>query len=724
MISKKHLTDNINFFFDASFAIDKDGKVIAWNKAMEEMTGIKREEIINKDNYSYAVPFYGKPRPGLLEVFIKNNEDIYSYYRNLNIEKNKIIAETYSEFLNAGQGAHLWVVATPLYNENKELIGAIEFIRDISEIKQLETDLKKSNEKYRNLVEQLNEIIYEIDLNARVTYISPIIEHIAGYKPEEIIGHRFTDFVYHDDLEERMAQFQRVVTGVQDYTEYRMVTKIGNPVWIRTSAKHIMKNGKVVGLRGIICNINDRKKAEQNLQKSEEKFRALFENMQDGVIIYELLYDENNNAIDYKIIDANSAFEKQTGISHNKSINKKITELLNLENAPYLKEYEQVDKTNIPYTIETYCKLLNRHFKMDVFSIKSGQLAAVFEDISERKKTEEQIRHLSYHDNLTGLYNRSYFEKEFPNIDNATNLPISIITADLNGLKLLNDTFGHIIGDDLLKFGADIFKKVVRKDDIVARVGGDEFVILLSNTSQKAAEKIIDRIQAEFDNKQIKGIKLGISIGAATKTYENENIQQILALSEEKMYKNKLYESKKTRENIIQTLLEFLNNKNIESKEHCDRIAKLSVQIAKKLNLHKEQIEKLKLLATMHDIGNITIPESILNKPEKLTEKESEQIKKHVENGYKIASMAPEMSHIAEEILSHHERWDGLGYPRGLKGEEIPLLSRIIAVADAYDVMTNDTPYRKAMTKHQALEELSANAGTQFDPYIVEAFLK
>jgi len=190
------------------------------------------------------------------------------------------------------------------------------------------------------------------------------------------------------------------------------------------------------------------------------------------------------------------------------------------------------------------------------------------------------------------------------------------------------------------------------------------------------------------------------------------------------MYQNKLSESKSTKNKIVKGLLNSLAVKSDETKEHTLRMTKLAFRFGEKLELSNSELNRLSLLSTLHDIGKITIEEEILTKPGTLTDKEWQIMKSHTERGYKIASSSEEFSVVAEEIYSHHERWDGTGYPRGLKEREIPYLARIITIIDAYDVMTNDRPYSKAISKKDALKEIKDCAGSQFDPELADIFIK
>lgn len=300
--------------------------------------------------------------------------------------------------------------------------------------------------------------------------------------------------------------------------------------------------------------------------------------------------------------------------------------------------------------------------------------------------------------------------------------------ADLNGLKLVNDTYGHNEGDKLLKKMAEILKESCRSNDLIARWGGDEFVILLPETDRRAVKMVVERINQKISNTFLEfedGSKLPLSaaLGYGVKSHYFEDVFEILDEAESKMYKNKLTESRSIKSNILNSLLKTLSEKSQETSRHSNRMAALARKLAVKIELNQNEINKLTLIAKLHDIGKTVIPEKILNKKEKLTAAEWKEIKTHPAVGHRILNATEEFSHISEEVLSHHERWDGSGYPRGLKAEKIPLLARIIAIVDAYDVMTSKQVYKAAVSKAEALREIKENAGTQFDPELSKLFI-
>ncbi len=365
-------------------------------------------------------------------------------------------------------------------------------------------------------------------------------------------------------------------------------------------------------------------------------------------------------------------------------------------------------------------------YSSHVGQTKDGQAMAmtVGIDVTERIRREEEVNYLSYHDALTGLYNRRFFEQKLRQLDDEHSYPLSIIVGDVNGLKLTNDVFGHFEGDRLLQQVSRILLEASGPDDVVARWGGDEFIVLLPNCSAQRAREICRAIRVACSREQESRLALSISLGADTKTVGGQDISAVLQAAETRMYEEKLKESTQIRRTILQSIREKLREKTADGQEQAERIGELTRQIGLAMGLSEIKLNEIDLLATLHDMGEIAIETDILEKKERLDEEEWMEIRRHPEIGYRIAQSAPELGVIAEYILTHHEHWDGTGYPQGLSGRDIPLLARILAVVDAYNAMTSDRPYRQAMSVEEAREELLRGSGTQFDPDIVRIFLE
>lgn len=338
--------------------------------------------------------------------------------------------------------------------------------------------------------------------------------------------------------------------------------------------------------------------------------------------------------------------------------------------------------------------------------------------VNERTK---ELHNMSCHDSLTGLYNRRCFEENRIKIDITENLPLSVIFADINGLKMTNDIFGHVAGDELIKKSAEILLKSCREYDMIARVGGDEFIILLPKTNIENAEKILSRIKSEFLNARVAAIKCSISLGCDTKIVSEQSLEEIMANAENAMYKNKTMNRKTVNKGIIDTLIETLHSRSPREKRHSAAVSELCCELGAALHLPESTITKLKLAGYLHDIGKITLDESIFAK-DTLSEEECEKIQQHSIVGYRILNLFDETLDLAEYVYNHHECWDGSGYPRGLKGEQIPFLSRILSVAEVYERALNRVEIPITQRTQKALEIIKGGAGKQFDPKIVEVF--
>jgi len=482
----------------------------------------------------------------------------------------------------------------------------------------------------------------------------------------------------------------------------------------------------------LIEDITQRVEAENERRESERSKTVLLSNMPG--MAYRCKFDR-----DWTMLFVSDGCFELTGFKPESLLNNKdicFNALIHPQYQDYLwKKWQEVvrDRTKLREEYE-----ITTAFGENKWVFEQGQaiynengevvaLEGLIIDITDKKRKEQEVEYLNNHDFLTGLYNRKFFEQQKERMDTAAHLPLTILLGDINGLKLVNDAFGHQAGDRLIMLAAKILKSCMRKNDILARYGGDEFSIILPNMNGDKAYDLTKKIKklCEEYNKTVNNESFGISIslGYATKMNKDEDIDLIIRTAEDYMYKHKLLESTSSHSDIVSSIKATMFERSYETQQHADRLSKLSRDIGVHLNFTQAQLDDLELLATLHDIGKVGVDDRILNKPGKLEEKEWLEMKKHSEIGYRIAMASPELVPIAEYILYHHERWDGMGYPSGLNKENIPLPSRILAAVDAYDAMTQDRVYRKAMSKEAAVEELRKNAGTQFDPVIIDIFI-
>lgn len=348
----------------------------------------------------------------------------------------------------------------------------------------------------------------------------------------------------------------------------------------------------------------------------------------------------------------------------------------------------------------------------------------VSRDITEPKKKQAEIEYISVHDFLTGLHNRRYFGEALNRMDQEENYPLGIVMIDLNGLKIINDAFGHEFGDEALKQVANVLRSTFRHEDVICRIGGDEFSVIAPRATIEELEEYKNQCRMKLEGIKIQNLPISIAYGYEIKHDNQTSIDEVFKLSENNMYRRKLSESNSIRNHAIQAILTTLTEKYKEEKIHSLKVAALCKAIGMKIGIKDENLKELEMAGMYHDIGKISIPDAILNKPGRLTDEEYEIMKTHTEAGYQILKAADQYSNLADYALSHHERWDGKGYPRKLSGEEIPLFARIIALADSFEAMTADRPYRSKMAKVDAVKEIIRHSGQQFDPKLAKIFVE
>jgi diguanylate cyclase (GGDEF)-like protein len=473
----------------------------------------------------------------------------------------------------------------------------------------------------------------------------------------------------------------------------------------------------------------------------------------DLFLQFKALYDAAGHFMDYLFIDASSNFEALFGAPKTALIGRRMSDLV-VEYEDHFLRLNDIYNAMIPNTVKKFEKYIPEKeawYLVTIMADDPSQLFLYLSDITEirsqmeitsldeeqqdlkkaptfpeymRKKDKADQHHAQFIDRLTGIYNRHYFEEEMIRLDVKRQLPLSIIVGDINGLKIINDAFGHRTGDHVLRETAKIIKHSLREEDILARVGGDEFAALLPRTSLEKAEGIVERIKAACDERPLEYLNLSISFGVAEKREEGDSLIDVYQRADDRMYHRKLIESKEMKEGIVRHILHWLEDLEVETQGHFARLKRLSERVGKAVGLTPEQIRDLKLLAEYHDIGKVFVPKELLLKRDAPTQEEWEVLKRHAEIGYRLASSIYEIHYIDELVLDHHERWDGKGYPSGLKGEEIPIVDRVFALLDAYDTMLHDQPYRERKSLDEAIREIETGAGKQFDPEITGTFLE
>lgn len=454
------------------------------------------------------------------------------------------------------------------------------------------------------------------------------------------------------------------------------------------------------------------------LEKSQKRNAAIINVLPD--IIF--MYDSKGVFIDCQTND-----EAGLVLSKDLFIGKNISEVMPPDISE--KAIMSITKTIATGQLQKFEYNINidgsqRTYEARMVKSNDNEVLAISRDITSEKQEQEYILKLTYKDQLTGLYNRRYYEEQIEKLSGSEFLPLAIMMVDVNGLKLTNDAFGHHIGDELLKKVAKNLISCDSKGGFACRVGGDEFLMVFPNTDENEAEYLVDKLYELVSAERLENIVISISAGCQVRTDVSQSIRDTLIKAENHMLRKKIVESQSMRNQTVNIIMQTLNEKNEREKRHSVEVAKWAKEIGVSMGLSIQKVKEIELAGLLHDIGKIAIKEDILNKPGKLTEEEYDEIKRHPESGYHILKSVDEYSSLAQCVLEHHERFDGKGYPKGIKGSQISLIARIIAVADAFEAMIAQRPYRKSLTEEMAIEEIKKNANTQFDPEIVTAFLK
>jgi len=585
-------------------------------------------------------------------------------------------------------------------------------------------ELLVCNRKFFELGSSKNLEHIEKPLSEQSFVKQALIEHPPKVSLEEVIEH----YINEDGQKLTMNEFPLIKVLSTGKPSRGQILGIRNPDngevrW--TMGDHepeFDESGKLSKVIVSIVDITKRKNAEKALRESKFRLSAFLKVMPDMFFIL----DRNGNIIDNYLENTIIPSHLQAGFSGK-----------NIKDLEFIREYtaertfqniEQLFETGEIQTFDLSTQELGKKVFFEVRLVLCGddKVMAVVRDISQRKKSEVRLYNMSIHDESTGLYNRNYFEHKLDKYRNEATSGVGIVICDIDGLKLVNDTLGHAVGDDYLKTAANVISECFGQKNVVARIGGDEFAVLIKHTTTKelsAFELKMDESLSRINSEE-RIIPLSMSLGYAVGNGQQKDLRELLKMADNMMYREKLHHRQSEKSKNIDILAKMLEVRDFITEGHGDRMQELSGKLAEAMGLTKNEIEDMRLFAQFHDIGKLGIPDRILFKPGRLTEEEKNEMKRHTEIGYRIAESSPDLAHISDWILKHHEWWDGNGYPFKLKGAEIPLQSRILSIVDAFDAMTNNRPYRKALSIDVALAEIVRFTGTQFDPQLVDKFVE
>ncbi len=622
--------------------------------------------------------------------------------------------------------------------------------------RQTEARLRLSEEKYSKAFQVSPD---SININrvgdGMFLEINEGFSRLTGYSWEDVAGKSSVELDIWADQQDRA----RLVAGLAESGEVENLEagfrrKDGRIIYGLMSAKRINVAGEE-SLLSIVRDITERKQAELSLEKSNEELTAAHEELvateeelrmkyaellhaNQELAAYEaertallsaipdvmVLFDKDGVYLDFvKSADFESSVE-----ADRKIVGRNLAEVLPAEHAQSfircIRETLATKKTRF-YEYSLMIRGSERHREVRFSMVNDSKVLAMVRDTTAIRRSEEQVKFLSMHDGLTGLYNRAYFEEALLRLQARAHKGFGVFVFDVDGLKLINDTLGHRQGDELLKVVASILDSSVEQPDFTARIGGDEFAVVLFEpvkSRMEDLERLYKKAVVEY-NEQNPHLPLSLSSGWAV-DMDGISIDRVFKEADNNMYRQKMHQSQSIHGAIVQTMMKALEARDHITEGHADRLGELMERMGQKLRLPQGIIADLRLFAKFHDIGKVGIPDSILNKPGKLDADEVAVMRRHCEIGFRIARSSPDLEPIADWILKHQEHWDGNGYPLGLAGEEIPIECRVLGIIDAYDAMTSDRPYRKAMNSPDAIAEIRRCSGTQFDPELAAQFVE
>lgn len=639
--------------------------------------------------------------------------------------------------------------ASPMRDREREFHGVVLVFTDHTIMLQTEQALQTSEEEKTLILNSISETCVLYDLHKRIIWMNKKAEELIERDAEDLKGsHCYNAWFGRDSICEGCPMEKVLEEG--EPNEGEVITPAGETLLVK--GYPVFEGDELTGFIELGLDITQKKKTESILEETMYKLERLHETalsmarITDEEELFELMVEAARKVLrfsfctlyrkegDALVVRANTQGSPSQTIDLSKESYASIFGQSETLFIPDLSQEEELSEhfsgftslISVPIGDKGLFQVLSRRGVS--FSKEDRKLVEIL--ISHAREALKSIHfgsrleHMSIHDNLTGLYSRNYLEQELESLDREISLPISVIIIDINGLKLVNDTYGYGKGDTILVAVAQDLKRSCRSNDIVTRWGGDEFLIFLPKTTREQCQIIRGRILEEFSERVVEGIPIEIALGTATKEEPSEDLFRTFQRAEDLMNKQKLTEVSSARGKIISTLLKTLGEKSYETQEHAWRMQKMAIEIGAEIGLPPSELDRLSLLLTLHDIGKIAIAEEILTKPGRLSKEEWEIIKTHPEIGARIASSTEEFAHVANDILAHHERWDGGGYPRGLRGKEIPILARVTSIVDSFDVMTHTRSYKAAMSSREAIDELKKCAGTQFDPDLVDVFIQ
>ena len=625
------------------------------------------------------------------------------------------------------EGDSRWFRAVIVYTSINEIHRYVLSINEFTDHKHSAESLSETSMRLTQLAEYTRTFIWECDQDGLYTYLSDNVLQVLGHRSDELVGKlHFYDLhplMHRQKFKKRTQEIFGNRETVLDFPN-ELLKKDGSLITVSTNSFPIIdKNGNITGYRGSDIDISERISIDEAVRINERKFRLITENTSDVIWVLSLKTMQTTYV-------SPSVF-KQSGFTPDEVKHQKMSDIISasdlddylLKINKGLQQFKANPQEDLTLVLEAqqYCKdgsliWVESSISFNTDEMGEVEIIGVTRNIDKRKQAEKEIIYLSYHDQLTGVYNRSFYEEEITRLNTKRNLPFTLVVCDINGLKLTNDAFGHMAGDRLINSMAQVLKKICRQDDIIARIGGDEFAILLPKTNEQVASLIVSRIHEEIALTKPEKIKLSASFGLKTKLTLEEGFSELFKQAEDQMYLEKVKHQTNVKMGMIRLITTSLFEKYPDEKQHANNVSALCRQFGEALHLRNAEINDLEMAGLLHDIGKIGLDEGLITEDKYSTFDETPEYKRHSEMGYQIIRSVYTYAHIAEYILSHHEWFNGLGYPRGLKGVEIPLQARIIKIASDFSSQID----REGLDVPQTLDFIKVRSGSQYDPQLVE----
>jgi diguanylate cyclase (GGDEF)-like protein/PAS domain S-box-containing protein len=690
----------------------KDGLYIDVNPGFLMQGGCTKEEVIGKTSLELGI-WSIQDRERMI-AGLKNQGEVRNLETRLQLKNGSII--------------HVLLSARVMdINDEKYLLTVT---RNITERKEMENQLRQNEKRLNDILNKLPVAVSYCDNAGKILFMNPKLIELYGYTIEDTPTLDTWSEKTFPDEKYRKTRLNDWYMEIEKY-KHALIKEPITMYGLYTCKDGTLKDTEATSIiEGnytyvVFNDITKRKRAEEILKISERKYRTIFEAASVGIYVHDIATGD--------IFDVNEKGCELVGYTREEILSGNFE--IFMSGPPYDKNEAlrriRLAANGMPQLLEWRKKHKDGHHIWAEVSCKRTMIGndeyvlVISRDITERKRMEEQLQYQSLHDSLTQLHNRAFFEEQVRQLQKARVSSTGLLICDVDGLKIINDTLGHTMGDLILQVVAKILRDSFRAEDLVSRIGGDEFAVLLSANSltelAAGSKRILKRI--EEHNLKNPTVPISLSIGYAISEQTAIDMDSLFKEADNNMYRVKLHRQKSVRNSIVLALMKALEARDFLTEGHGERLQNLIQSFAGIIGLPENNLADLRLFAQFHDIGKVGIPDSILFKPGCLTGEEWIVMRRHCEIGYRIAMSAPDLAPIADWILKHQEWWNGNGYPSGLKGEDIPLECRMLSIIDAYDAMTSDRPYRKAMSREAAFAELKRYAGSQFDPILVKQFV-